>query len=117
MSKTLKNVLIFLLFLIILFNCNFVKAVDLNLTENTSFNENTSSTNSNYNSNENYTSSTSNNSNTSYDNSSVVNPPSATVSSVQSSGLDLSNILNIFLIVIGVLIILLAIAILIKLKN
>ena len=33
------------------------------------------------------------------------------------SGLGLTNILNIFLIVIGILLILLAIAILIKLKN
>ncbi len=46
-------------------------------------------------------------------------PPTPTnySSTSASSGLDISNILNIFLIVIGILLILLSIAILIRLKH
>lgn len=71
-------------------------------------NLNTNSTNNTNISNENY------NTNTSFTNST----PSATVTnSLPESDLGLSNILNIFLIVIGVLLILLSIAILIRLKK
>lgn len=44
-------------------------------------------------------------------------PAASTYTSTSSSGLDISNILNILLIVIGILLILLSIAILIRLKH
>lgn len=110
MTKLTKIISSFLITLTIVMaiNINFVNAVDLNLTENPS--NNTSNVNS---------SNTLDNENNYYANSSITNTPSATVKTgnVADSSLNLSNILNIFLIVVGILLILLAIAILIRLKN
>ena len=86
--------------------------VDGEQSENTA-DSNSTNTNSNSNS--------SNNSNTNSSNSTNTSMNSATVTSVtdnnSSSGLQLSDILNILLIVIGTLLILLAIAIIIRLKG
>ena len=82
-------------------------------------NTNTGNTNSNT-STQNTTSQTETSNSTSFDNYTGIADTSAstTVSSVvPEDGLNLSNILNILLIVVGVLLILLAIAILIKLKK
>ena len=48
---------------------------------------------------------------------STYTPPTTYTSNSSSSGLDISNILNILLMVIGILLILLSIAILIRLKH
>ena len=89
-------------------------------TNNSSVSDNYSNTNNSSNSNTS-TSNNSDNTTNSYTNtnsSSTNSTPSATVTdSMPESDLGLSNILNIFLIVIGVLLILLAISILIRLKN
>ena len=120
----LKRVLSIFLIFFVVFLMNFVcvDAVDLNLTENTSSNIN-SSNSVNENTENNYNS-TSNNSvaNSSYNTTQNVEPSttSATVRTgdlSSSSDLRITNILNIFLIVVGIILILLAIAILIKLKN
>lgn len=118
MTKIIKTVSSFLLIVLITLSC--VNAVDLNLTENITSNtsssnlaeERTNTSYTNTNSTTNYTNNTSINNNT-------ITTPSATVSTSNfpESGLGLSNILNIFLIVVGIVLILLAIAILIKLKN
>ena len=76
-------------------------------TSNTSSNTNTSSSDDEYE--ENISNDSSSTSNTS--------SPAATISNVSSSNGDASFVLNIFIIVIGILLILLAIAILIKLKR
>lgn len=114
MSKIIKKIAIILIFLLI--SINYVSAVDLNLTEDTYTNTNTSVRTSNI-TKDSENSSYTNTNNTS--NNSTTNKPSATVSTsnVSDSGLSLSDIINIFLIVIGILLILLAIAILIKLKK
>ena len=127
-SKFLKLVMV--IFVISLFlGCNMCYAVDLNLTDeslddltidnsdstntNAIGNNATNSTNNtNSNSNDNGTSNTTTNT------SSTSNTSSATVTNaLPESDLGLTNILNILLIVIGILLILLAIAILIRLKN
>lgn len=91
-------------------------------TNNSSVSGNSTNTNTNSSSNINASNNTNdNNTNSSYTNtnsSSTNSSPSATVTnSMPESDLGLSNILNIFLIVIGVLLILLAVAILIRLKK
>lgn len=91
-------------------------------TNNSSVSGNSTNSNTNSSSNINASNNTNDNStNSSYTNtnsSSTNSSPSATVTnSMPESDLGLSNILNIFLIVIGVLLILLAVAILIRLKK
>lgn len=140
MMKTKK--LIFILTMIaILFGFNFCYAVDLNmaddltgnidLTTNTS-NNNTNNTNTN-NDNTNATTNTSTNldsntttedmntTNTSYimprDNSDNSPAIVSELNATSSTGLDLSTVLNILLIVIGILLVLLSIAIIIRLKK
>ena len=129
----LKNVefivlsIIFVLFL----GITSCYAVDLDLSNDLgndllSNSTNSDTNNSNASNNNTSNSSTSNassdkNTNSSYTNtnsSSTNSSPSATVTnSLPESDLGLSTILNIFLIVIGVLLVLLAIAILIRLKK
>ena len=110
MKKALK-ILINLLFLtvIIFFNINVVNGVDLNLTENTSENSSSSyaNTNSSYSNSSRSNSVTTQNSSTNYNSTTIPNS-STTVSNTHSTDFDLSltNILNIFLIVIGILLIL-----------
>ena len=128
MSKSiyLKQVLIIALVAFIL-GVNVCYAVDLNLTddslidltldENISTNTSSDSNSTSGNTSTNTTTSDSTNleTNTSFDDSSSVTV--STMSQQGSTELTLSNIINIFLIVIGVLLILLAIAILIRLKG
>lgn len=99
MSKSLKFIIIFLVALFTVFNCSYTfAAVNMN-TSNTNT-SNTSSSNTN-------TSSTS-------------NTNSSTLSSTVTTSdfdLELTNILCIALIVVGVLLILLGIAILIRLRR
>lgn len=96
MSKIFKIFIILLAIFIILLSCNYTSfaAVDMNLSSNTANTTNNASTNS--------TQST-----------------TTTFSSVGTSSFDLqlNNILNVALIVVGVLLILLGIAILIRLKG
>lgn len=91
-------------------NTNNTNTSDVSTTNNTNSNTNTDNTN---NTNSNITSNT--NSSTTSGNASST---SATVTnSLPESDLGLSNILNILLIVIGILLVLLSIAILIRLKK
>lgn len=118
---------IFLIFLVVcLMNFVSVKAVDLNLTENTSSDINSSNelnedTENYYNSINETTNETEDplfNEDSSQD--LLSSTTSATVKTgnlSSSTDLTVTNILNIFLIVIGIILILLAIAILIRLKN
>lgn len=118
---------IFLIFLVVcLMNFVSVKAVDLNLTENTSSDINSSNelnedTENYYNSSNETTNETEDslfNEDSSQD--LLSSTTSATVKTgnlSSSTDLTVTNILNIFLIVIGIILILLAIAILIRLKN
>lgn len=132
MAKFIKTVFIILITLL-LFNINFVSAVDLNITEdnnssnttnntsnNTSSSRNNNTVSNNTNSEENDDDETDYTSSNSYNNvdTSTSDVSGATVRSgnLPESNLGLSNILSIFLIVIGIILILLAIAILIKLK-
>ena len=95
MSKIFKIFIILLAIFIILLNCNYsFAAVNMNLSDNSTNTANTSSSGS--------TPST-----------------TTTFSSVGTSSFDLqlNNILNVALIVVGVLLILLGIAILIRLKS
>lgn len=95
MSKISKIFIVLLTIFLILLNCNYTSfAVDMNLSSNTANTTNNASTNS--------TQST-----------------TTTFSSVGTSSFDLqlNNILNVALIVVGVLLILLGIAILIRLKS
>ena len=99
MSKSLKFIIVFLIAIFTIFNYSYTFAA---------VNMNTSNTNSN----------TSNTSNTSTANTSNTN--SSTLSSTVTTSdfdLELTNILCIALIVVGVLLILLGIAILIRLKR
>lgn len=102
MEKIIKIVSV--MSIILLISINFVYAVDMNLTENTS-SEGTIQEES------------VNPSATDFDDKSTIST-STTVktSNVSDSGLNLSNVLSIILIVVGILVVLLAIAILIKLK-
>lgn len=114
MSKNLKIFIISLISFFIIFTINNSSAaVNLNLNDNESNSSSTSNrtTNSTYNNDDEDNNTSTNTSNTSS------NTPSAKVSSVAESNLGMSNILNILLIVIGTLLILLAIAILIRLKK
>lgn len=99
MSKLFKLIGVLSIALIVFFNCSYVySAVDMNLGNNTS-SSNTSSSNTN----SNKTTST-----------------SSTISSTVTTSdfdLELTNILCITLIVVGILLILLGIAILIRLKK
>ena len=125
----LKNVKLFIVLLIVFvlfLGITSCYAVDLDLStelENgllsnvTNSNTNNSSS-SNTNKNNTLTDNSTNGGYTNTNSSSTNLTPSATITnSMPESDLGLTNILNIFLIVIGVLLILLAIAILIKLKR
>ena len=109
MSKFLKFIVILSVALTVLFNYSYTfAAVDMNLGNNT----NSSSTNSN--------STNSSTTNSSSTNSNSTTSTSSTLSSTVTTSdfdLELTNILCIALIVVGVLLILLGIAILIRLKR
>lgn len=132
MSKLKKFKLIIILSIILLLvGTSLCYAVDLNVTDDlttglTSGNESNNSSNTNNSSSTNTTDdeseNTSNSSNTSSNtsnssSSSSSNSIAKVTSSLPESSLGLSNILNILLIAVGVLLILLSIAILIRLKN
>lgn len=115
MSKLVKSLLIlFIIFSISIF-VNFAYAIDLNLTEtingtNSSYvdeNEVENDLSSNF--------SSSNSSSTIEDTTSSTRV--STVSNLPESNLGLSNILNILLIAVGIILIFLGIAILIKLNK
>ena len=94
MSKTFKIISILSIALIILLNCSYIyAAVDMNLTNNTN--------------------STNTSSNNTYSNTTSISSPVTT----SAFDLELTNILCIALIVVGILLILLGIAILIRLKK
>ena len=99
MSKSLKFIIIFLVAIFTVFNCSYTfAAVNMNTSNTNTSNTNSSNTN---------TSSTS-------------NTNTSTLSSTVTTSdfdLELTNILCIALIVVGVLLILLGIAILIRLKK
>ena len=107
MSKSLKFIIIFLVAIFTVFNCSYTfAAVNMNTSNANTSNTNSSNTN---------TSSTSN-TNTS----STSNTNTSTLSSTVTTSdfdLELTNILCIALIVVGVLLILLGIAILIRLRR
>lgn len=124
MSKILKTTLLVLLVSLFITNFSLATDIDMNLT---STNENTTSTNtsnsiasttnniSNTNTNNNNTNTTRNNSvSSSVGESTVI---SSMDQSSTDDGLGLSNILNILLIVVGIVLILLGIAILIRLHS
>ena len=99
MSKSLKFIIIFLVAIFTVFNCSYTfAAVNMNTSNTNTSNTNSSNTN---------TSSTSN-TNTSTLSSTVTTP---------DFDLELTNILCIALIVVGILLILLGIAILIRLRR
>ena len=115
MTKLKKVLIATLIFIVtILLNLN-VKAVDLNLTENTSDSNTTINTTDE----EDYPTSNYARSSSNTNTNPISTTSSATVKTTSSteSGLGLTNILNIFLISIGIILILPAIAILIRLKN
>lgn len=130
MKKILKFLLIIALIIAVLefVNLKCFAVVDMNLTSNstnqafsnnniTDTNNNADNSNDTYNDNDEVESQANNKISST---SAATNTSSATVSSLSSlpeSDLGLTNILNILLITIGVLIILLGIAILIKLKK
>ena len=99
MSKSLKFIIIFLVSIFTVFNCSYTfAAVNMNTSNTNTSNTNSSNTN---------TSSTS-------------NTNTSTLSSTVTTSdfdLELTNILCIALIVVGVLLILLGIAILIRLRR
>lgn len=113
MSKLLKFISILSVALIVIFNSSYIFAavnMDLGNTTNTSSNT-TNSTNTN---------SSNTNSNNSSSNKTTTTSSSSTLSSTVTTSdfdLELTNILCIALIVVGVLLILLGIAILIRLKK
>ena len=131
--KNVKFIVLSIIFVLLL-GITSCYAVDLDLsddlisnstnssTNNSNVSDNNTNTNSNSSSNTNLSNtSTGNSTNSIYtntDSGSTNSTPSATVTnSIPESDLGLTNILNIFLIVIGVLLILLAVAILIRLKK
>ena len=130
MSKITKTILIILISILFIFTTKCF-AIDLNLPDEEESSNTTNSSNVSSNSNNSRnTSNTSSNTNTSSsddeyeenisnDSSSTSNTssPAATISNVSSSNGDASFVLNICMIVIGILLILLASAILIKLKR
>lgn len=111
----------FILFIIILFitNINYCYAVNLNLTENTNDTNTLTNTLDDEDLDDTETDEFSTTSNTSsFSDSAYESSVSITdLNNLPESGLGLTNILNIFLIVVGILLILLAIAILIRLKH
>lgn len=117
MQRLLKILLAF--FIILLYTLNFCNAIDLNLTENATRNSSTNSENSSNNG----SNKISNISDNTYGNATLDNTisQSTTVSSVSptsnSQSSIIGNILDISLIVVGILLIFLAIAILIRLKK
>lgn len=126
MNKFLKISVTFLLFIFIFFVENAYAAnVDLNLASNlvdTNTNSNVSNTNiiSNTISNDTSSNTSANTNAISGTSDSTTESGTATFSNVSSlpeSELGLTNILNILLITVGVVLILLSIAILIRLKN
>lgn len=124
MIKNIKYLLILIISAILILSTN-VFAINLNLQDE----EDSSNTTSNSSAtNTNRTSNTTNSTNTTNSNTSLTDDllydtendeePAATVSNIKSSSsTDMSFILNVFIIVIGILLILLAIAILIRLKK
>lgn len=123
MNKLIKIFSIFAVLTLFVFASNYCYAINMNLTNNNASNNATTNTENNT-SNDvaNNASNTSSNASTNdnkSNNQEVQNSSfSTTVSGVEeSSELDITNILNIFLIVIGILLILLGIAIIIRLKK
>ena len=134
MSK-IKRIILFLVITIFVLGFNLCYAVDLNMTNDDDLLDDIDSVSNTYNESSDDSRLGTENTTTNsiddededeyiYDDSSVSdnsndgsNIPSTTVTNVSSSGLELTNILNILLIVIGVLLILLSIAILIRLKK
>ena len=128
MSKLLKFISILSVALIVLFNSSYIFAavnMDLgNSTNTNSSNTNSTNTNSSNTNSSNTNSSNTNSSNTNSNSSNSTKNTSTSTSSTLSStvttsdfDLELTNILCIALIVVGVLLILLGIAILIRLKK
>lgn len=97
MLKYVKTIIITII--ISLFTCNYVYALDVNMNTNSATSNNTAYTQTDY------LSSTAN------------NDYSVSLSSMPESELGFNTILNIILVVIGILLILLGIAILIRLKK
>lgn len=122
MSKSLKILFIITIMLMLILP-NFLQAtsIDMNLTNTLNSNTNTNEINNNLAN----TSNTSNQITNANDNTNIPSNPQTVIQSSSTSSLSnlpeanlgLSNILSIILIVIGVLLILLAIAILIRLKH
>ena len=110
MSKIIKILLIYLISFILIANFNFIFAsdIDMNLTENLTESSNEES---NEESNENFIMSPVDEQETFGETTS----PSS-IGSISDDGLSMTNILNIILITIGILLILFAIAIIIRLK-
>ena len=113
MSKTIKIFLILVLATILTLNFNYVNATSDNTFRNEST-QNTTTENEDYEENE-IVNETSNSGLSTLSPSSVTS--FSTVNSYEQANLQLNNILCIILIAIGVLIILFAIAILIRLKK
>lgn len=123
MSKLLKFISILSVALIVLFNSSYIFAA-VNMDLGNSTNTNSSNTNSTNTNSSNTNSSNTNSSNTNFNSSNSTKNTSTSTSSTLSStvttsdfDLELTNILCIALIVVGVLLILLGIAILIRLKK
>lgn len=124
MKKNLLLALVSIIFLFVLFGIQSVYAIDLNLinsiqeneistSENLSLNTNISNVNSIVNSN----SSLETNNSTKYDDSILPSTSVSNVTSETAGSLTIGNILNILLVVVGVLLILLGIAILIRMNR
>lgn len=117
MKKNIMKILsISAILLFIFVSSNSYAAIDMNLASNLTANNN-SSNNSSSNSSTNTNTSSSNSQSSNVSNSSSEAATVSSVSSVPDSQLGLTNILNIILIAVGVLLILLGIAVLIKLKH
>lgn len=119
MARTIKLLSIVLVFLLCMINFSFATDINMNLQENTvNVNNTVNETTMN-----NTTTRTESNETSNTERGSILsddNTPSATVtsaSSVSDDTLGLTNILNILLIVIGVVLILLGIAILIRMHS
>lgn len=114
---TKLNKVLSIIFIILLFLTNITFATDINMNLQT---ENTQNTILNTMLNEDYDDTTLNNTDLSTTNLLTTNVPSTVVSnssSVNDDSLGLTNILNILLIVVGVVLILLGIAILIRMHS
>lgn len=113
-----------IIFTLIIINLIFVlpifadNDIDMNINGNTVSNKSTdNNTATNDTTEENSTSNTNSSVNQSYNTGNRYTQSSATVSTTNDDEFGITNILNVMLIVIGILLILLAIAILIRLKN